>query len=393
MTISRELFTSESVTSGHPDKLCDRISDAILDAYLRQDSATHAAVEVMATETKLFIAGEVSSQAEVDIAEVARQAGREIGYLRPEWGFAADQVEIIQEISKQSEDIAAGVENSWENRIGTAQGAYDLQGAGDQGMMFGYACSETEDFMPAPIWLAHRLAMKLEQVRRENQLPGLLPDGKTQVTVKYEEGKPVGLETVVVSSQHDYDLSLQDLREGIAELVIKPCTADLSWGKTDNLLINPAGAFNIGGPLGDTGLTGRKIIVDTYGGMARHGGGAFSGKDASKVDRSAAYATRWVAKHIVAADLAEQCELQVAYAIGAAHPVSIRLDTFGTEKVAVEKIEDAVSRVFDLRPAAIVDKLGLTSAIFTETSAYGHFGRNIFPWEKLDYLAELKESI
>lgn len=393
MAISRELFTSESVTSGHPDKLCDRISDAILDAHLEQDSDTHAAVEVMATESKLFIAGEISSKAVVDISEVARQAGREIGYLRPESGFATDEVEIIQEITQQSEDIAAGVKNSWEKRLGTAQEEYDAQGAGDQGMMFGYACTETEDLMPAPIWLAHRLAIKLEDVRRANLLPGLLPDGKTQVTVKYVEGKPVGLETIVVSSQHDYDLPLKDLREGIAELVVKPCTENLAWGKVDNLLINPAGAFNIGGPLGDTGLTGRKIIVDTYGGMARHGGGAFSGKDASKVDRSAAYATRWVAKHVVAAGLAEQCELQVAYAIGASHPLSLRLDTFGTEKLAVEKIESAVKRIFDLRPAAIVDKLGLTSAIFTPTSAYGHFGRNIFPWEKLDFLTELKESI
>lgn len=383
MSALQGIFTSESVTCGHPDKVCDRISDAVVDALLEQDPQARAAVETLATSGQIHVAGEITTSGYVDVARLVRETITQIGYDNAATGFDGASCGVVLSIDQQSPNIAAGVNNSWEVRQGSATDQYDQQGAGDQGMMFGYACDETPDLMPAPIWLAHKLAIQLEQVRRNHTLGYLYPDGKTQVTVRYLDGKPVGVENIVVSTQHSTEVNLSVLRQAISETVIDPVLAQVSWAQTVDCLrlINPAGLFVIGGPAADTGLTGRKIIVDTYGGMARHGGGAFSGKDPSKVDRSAAYAARWVAKNVVASGLAKRCEVQVAYAIGSARPVSLRVETFGTGKYDEEKISAAVKEVFDLRPAAIIDHLDLKRPIYGPTAAYGHFGRDIFPWE------------
>ena len=391
------LFTSESVTEGHPDKVCDRISDAILDAVLEQDPNAHLAVETLATTGQVHVAGEITTDAYVEIPQIVRGEVSSIGYTSSEVGFDGNSCGVLTSIDQQSPDIQAGVEKSGEVRddLSGDYDAYDVQGAGDQGLMFGYACDETPDLMPAPIWLAHKLAKRLAQVRKENIVEGLRPDGKTQVTVAYEGDTPVGLDTVVVSSQHSPDLALAKLRPAIVETVIEPTLAELGWSMpdSDSVFVNPAGLFTVGGPMGDAGLTGRKIIVDTYGGYARHGGGAFSGKDASKVDRSAAYALRWVAKNVVAAKLASRCEIQVAYAIGKARPVGLWVDTFGTATVPEEALQKAVSTVFDLRPAAIIDALSLKEPVFKATSSYGHFGRSEFSWEKTNKIEELKAAL
>lgn len=390
----RSLFTSESVTSGHPDKVCDRISDQILDEILAQDPQARCAVECMVSSGHTWISGEVTTRAKVPYEQVIRQTIRDIGYTDPESGYD-DNSQIHLHLVQQSGDIAAGVNHSFEQRSGLSKDEYDLQGAGDQGMMFGFACDETPAYLPAPIYLAHNLARSLEQLRRNHPDLGLLPDGKSQVSVIYEDNIPVGIDTIVLSSQHRAELSLSDLSTCLQESIIKPELEAISWIKQfpQKVLINPAGAFIQGGPAADTGLTGRKIIVDTYGGMARHGGGAFSGKDPSKVDRSGAYATRYVAKHIVAAGWAKRCEVQVAYAIGSAHPVSLRIDTFGTATVAEEKIYQAVQKTFDLRPAAIISQLQLQAPIYVATSSYGHFSNPDFPWEKLDKLEELVNNL
>lgn len=399
MSNAKQIFTSESVTLGHPDKLCDRIADEVVDELLRQDPQARAAVEVLATTGLIHVAGEISTSGYVDITDLARKAICDIGYNGAETGFDGNACGITLSIDHQSPDIAAGVSESWEARQGIAQDAFDQQGAGDQGLVFGYACDETPDLLPAPIWLAHRLARKLESVRRNQSLDYLRPDGKTQVTVQYEQGKPVGVQTVVISTQHKPQADLSQLRRDLFEQVIKPTLEKITWAagslESNQLktLINPAGPFVLGGPAADTGVTGRKLIVDTYGGMARHGGGAFSGKDPSKVDRSAAYAARYVAKNIVAAGLATRCELQIAYAIGSARPVSVRVETFGTAKVPECRIEQAVLQIFDLRPAAIIDHLALRRPIYAETAAYGHFGRAQFSWESTDKVTKLQESL
>ena len=392
-------FTSESVTEGHPDKICDRISDTILDAILAADSEGRVAVETMATTGLVHVAGEVTTESYVEIPQLVRNAINEIGYVSSEIGFDGESCGVTVSIGQQSPDIAGGVDTSLEARSGSAADDYDAQGAGDQGLMFGYACTETPTLMPAPIYVAHRLAERLTQVRKEGIVGGLRPDGKTQVTIGYDGIRPVSLDTVVMSTQHDADKAGEELAADLREYVIEPVLAAEAGGLDASelrLLINPSGKFVIGGPMGDAGLTGRKIIVDTYGGMARHGGGAFSGKDPSKVDRSAAYAARWVAKNVSAAGLAERCEVQVAYAIGRAHPVAIRVETFGTEKdYSVDRIERAVAKTFDLRPAAIIDRLDLKRPIYAATSAYGHFGRELpdFTWEKTDKAEELKKYL
>lgn len=392
-------FTSESVTEGHPDKICDRISDTILDAILAQDSEGRVAVETMATTGLVHVAGEVTTRSYVEIPQLVRQAINEIGYTSSDVGFDGNSCGVTVSIGQQSPDIASGVDTSLEVRSGGAVDDYDAQGAGDQGLMFGYACAETPTLMPAPIYVAHRLAERLSCVRKEGTVHGLRPDGKTQVTIGYEGIRPVSVNTIVVSTQHDADKTVEELAADLREYVIEP-VLEAETGHMDasdvQLLINPSGKFVIGGPMGDAGLTGRKIIVDTYGGMARHGGGAFSGKDPSKVDRSGAYAARWVAKNVIAAGLAERCEVQVAYAIGRAHPVAIRVETFGTEKgYSVDKIEGAVAQTFDLRPAAIIDRLDLKRPIYAATSAYGHFGRELpdFTWEKTDMVDSLLRAL
>ncbi|MGY0236262.1 methionine adenosyltransferase [Longispora urticae] len=394
--MARRLFTSESVTEGHPDKIADQISDGILDALLAQDPKSRVAVETLITTGQVHVAGEVTTSAYADIPSIVRETILRIGYDSSKKGFDGASCGVNIAIGAQSPDIAQGVDTAIENRSGESGDALDLQGAGDQGMMFGFACSETPELMPLPIALAHRLARRLAAVRKDGTVPYLRPDGKTQVTVEYEGLRPVRLNTVVVSSQHAPDISLESLlTPDIREHVIAPEIEALGL-ETDGyrLLVNPTGRFEIGGPMGDAGLTGRKIIVDTYGGYARHGGGAFSGKDPSKVDRSAAYATRWVAKNVVAAGLAERCEVQVAYAIGKAHPVSLFVETFGTEVVPVERIEKAVQEVFDLRPAAIIRDLDLLRPIYQQTAAYGHFGRELpdLTWERTDRVAELKSA-
>lgn len=395
MSPKQSIFTSESVTSGHPDKVCDRIADSIVDALLEQDPEARSAVEVMATTGQVHLAGEITTSGYVDLPTLVRETINEIGYTSSDIGFDGDSCGVLVSIDRQSPDIAQGVQDSWETREGSAVDAFDQQGAGDQGMMFGYACNETPDLMPAPIWLAHRLAKQLEKVRRERVLDYLCPDGKTQVTVRYEDGRPVGIDTIVLSTQHLASVSLKDLREEVKSAVIDPVIAQVPWiGDRDfRTLVNPAGRFILGGPAADTGVTGRKLIVDTYGGMARHGGGAFSGKDASKVDRSAAYAARWVAKNVVAAGLVDRAELQVAYAIGSAHPVSVELETFGTEKADKTQILQAVRETFDLRPAAIIDRLSLRRPIYSRTAAYGHFGRSGFTWEDTDMARELRAKL
>jgi len=394
--VARRLFTSESVTEGHPDKIADQISDGILDELLRQDPRSRVAVETLITTGQVHVAGEVTTAAYADIPTIVRDTILEIGYDSSKKGFDGASCGVSVSIGSQSPDIAQGVDHALEARSGSAGDALDSQGAGDQGMMFGFACTETPELMPLPIALAHRLARRLAAVRKDGTIPYLRPDGKTQVTIEYDGFQPVRLHTVVVSSQHAPDISLESLlTPDVREHVIAPELEGLGLD-TDGyrLLVNPTGRFEIGGPMGDAGLTGRKIIVDTYGGYARHGGGAFSGKDPSKVDRSAAYAMRWVAKNVVAAGLAERCEVQVAYAIGKAHPVSLFVETFGTEVVAVERIEKAIEEVFDLRPAAIIRDLDLLRPIYQQTAAYGHFGRDLpdLTWERTDRVADLKSA-
>ena len=387
------LFTSESVTEGHPDKICDQISDAILDALLDKDPESRVAVETLATTGLVHVAGEVTTDAYVEIPQIVRETILGIGYDSSANGFDGARCGVSVSIGQQSNDIAGGVFNSLEAREGRQEDDYDLQGAGDQGLMFGYASDETPSYMPVPIWLAHRLSERLTEVRKNGELAYLRPDGKTQVTVGYDGDRPVSVETVVISSQHAEGASLDQLRADLAEHVVGPVMAlsNLDISRTHNIL-NPAGAFVIGGPVGDAGLTGRKIIVDTYGGMARHGGGAFSGKDPSKVDRSAAYAMRWVAKNVVAAGLAKRAEIQIAYAIGQARPVGTYVETFGTETVDPARISAAIAEIFDLRPRAIIDALDLKRPIYAKTAAHGHFGREDpdFTWERLDRVDELK---
>lgn len=391
-------FTSESVTEGHPDKVCDKISDSILDAILEQDPQARVAIETMVTTGLVHVAGEVTTSAYVEIPEIIRQAILEIGYTSSKIGFDGESCGVSVSIGQQSPDIAGGVDISLEAREGDTD-PLDRQGAGDQGLMFGYAANETPVLMPLPIYLSHRLAQRLTYVRKQGIVSGLRPDGKTQVTVNYDgNNKPVSIATVVVSTQHDDDKTQEQLTAEITEHVIAPILAEHAGNvSTDDvsILVNPSGKFVIGGPMGDAGLTGRKIIVDTYGGMARHGGGAFSGKDPSKVDRSASYAARWVAKNVVAAGLAERCEVQVAYAIGRARPISVRIDTFGTGTASDAQIAEAVNEVFDLRPAAIIRDLDLLRPIYAQTSAYGHFGREDadFPWEATDRAEALKAAL
>ena len=387
------LFTSESVTEGHPDKICDQISDAILDALLAADPESRVAVETMATTGLVHVAGEVTTDAYVEIPQIVRETILGIGYDSSANGFDGARCGVSVSIGQQSNDIAGGVFNSLEAREGRQEDDYDLQGAGDQGLMFGYASDETPSYMPTPIWLAHRLSERLTEVRKSGELAYLRPDGKTQVTVGYDKDVPVSVETVVISSQHAEGTSLERLRADLAAIVIDPVLAgaNLDISRAANIL-NPAGEFVIGGPVGDAGLTGRKIIVDTYGGMARHGGGAFSGKDPSKVDRSAAYAMRWVAKNVVAAGLAKRAEIQIAYAIGQARPVGTYVETFGTETVDPARISAAIAEIFDLRPRAIIDALDLKRPIYAKTAAHGHFGRDEpdFTWERLDRVDDLK---
>ncbi|HEX3811471.1 MAG TPA: methionine adenosyltransferase [Mycobacteriales bacterium] len=396
--MSRRLFTSESVTEGHPDKIADAISDSILDALLTQDPKSRVAVETLITTGQVHVAGEVTTEAYADIPTIVRDRILAIGYDSSKKGFDGASCGVSVSIGSQSPDIAQGVSSAYEARTGeSVEDVLDRQGAGDQGLMFGYASDETPELMPLPIALAHRLAERLTAVRKDGTVPYLRPDGKTQVTVEYDGDKPVRLDTVVVSSQHAADIDLDTLLSpDVAEHVIAPVIADLGLDtKGYRLLVNPTGRFEIGGPMGDAGLTGRKIIVDTYGGMARHGGGAFSGKDPSKVDRSAAYAMRWVAKNVVAAGLAKRCEVQVAYAIGKAQPVGLFIETFGTELAAPERIAEAVKDVFDLRPAAIIRDLDLLRPIYAQTAAYGHFGRDIpdFTWERTDRADQLKKLV
>jgi S-adenosylmethionine synthetase len=390
-------FTSESVTEGHPDKMADQISDAVLDAILTEDPAGRVACETLLTTGLVVVAGEITTRAYVDIPKIVRKVVCDIGYDRESYGFDGHTCGVITSIDEQSPDIGQGVSTAYEVRSGrSGEDLLNSQGAGDQGMMFGYACDETDDLMPLPIWLAHRLAQRLSEVRKAGVLPYLRPDGKTQVTFEYREGRPVALKTVLISSQHQPGLDIEtllkpDLREHVIHPLLPARFADDGY----ELLANPTGSFELGGPHADTGLTGRKIIVDTYGGAARHGGGAFSGKDPSKVDRSAAYAARWVAKHIVAAGAASRCEIQVAYAIGVARPVSVMVETFGTEVVDPRRIEAMVDEVFDLRPAAIIRDLDLRQPIFRRTAAYGHFGRpdKEFSWEHLSRLDEVKQAL
>ncbi|MCA1712982.1 MAG: methionine adenosyltransferase [Actinobacteria bacterium] len=394
--MSRRLFTSESVTEGHPDKIADAISDSILDALLTQDPKSRVAVETLITTGQVHIAGEVTTEGYADVPTIVREKILDIGYDSSKKGFDGASCGVSVSIGSQSPDIAQGVDDSYESRVESNRDELESQGAGDQGLMFGFACDETPELMPLPIALAHRLAKRLSQVRKDGDVPYLRPDGKTQVTIEYAHGKPVRLDTVVVSSQHAADIDIETLlKPDIAEQVIGPEVAGLDI-ETEGyrLLVNPTGRFEIGGPMGDAGLTGRKIIVDTYGGYARHGGGAFSGKDPSKVDRSAAYAMRWVAKNVVAAGLATKCEVQVAYAIGKAEPVGLFVDTFGTGVIEDLALQDAVAEVFDLRPAAIIRDLDLLRPIYAQTSAYGHFGRELpdFTWESTERAELLKKA-
>lgn len=392
--MSKMLFTSESVTEGHPDKVCDRVSDAVLDAILEKDPNARVACETFCTTGSITVMGEISTSCQVDIPQIARDVVCEIGYNSPEAGFDGNTCAVMTAIDKQSPDIAMGVDNSLEFKDGQ-EDRYNLNGAGDQGMMFGYACDETPELMPLPISLAHKMAKRLTEVRKSGELGYLRPDGKTQVTVEYEDGKPVRIDAVVVSSQHSAAVDLGTLRADILEKVIKPTVPEELFDENTKVYINPTGRFVVGGPAGDTGLTGRKIIVDTYGGFARHGGGAFSGKDPTKVDRSAAYAARYIAKNIVAANIASKCEVQLAYAIGVARPVSVMVDTFGTGKYDDEKIAEAVKKVFDLRPSAIIDTLELRKPIYKQLSAYGHMGRTDLdiPWERTDRTDVLSKEL
>ena len=390
-----KFFSSESVTEGHPDKMCDQISDALLDAFLAGDKGSRCAIESLSAGNMIHVAGEVTSATDVDVEKVVRDLVRSIGYTDQSFGIDADGFDWHLSLGKQSPDIAAGVDQALESRDGSSLDPYDSLGAGDQGIMFGYATNETESFMPIPLWLSHRLAQQLAAARKTGLVDYLRPDGKTQVTIGYDNGVPVEVNTIVISTQHHPGISLEQITNDVKEHVIAPMLelVDLDSSST-RYLINPSGDFVTGGPDGDAGLTGRKIIVDTYGGAARHGGGAFSGKDPTKVDRSAAYALRWVAKNAVAAGLADKIELQVSYAIGTAHPVSIFVETFGTEKVALDVIEKAVLATFDLRPRAIIEELDLLNTPFLPTAAYGHFGRMDidFPWERLNKVKDLRQA-
>ncbi len=395
--MSKRLFTSESVTEGHPDKIADQISDAILDSLLSQDASSRVAVETLITTGQVHVAGEVTTNGYADVMGIVRDTVIGIGYDSSVKGFDGNSCGVSISIGQQSQDIAQGVDDAYENRVASSADPLDLQGAGDQGLMFGYACDDTKELMPLPIWLAHELAQQLSAVRKSGALGYLRPDGKTQVTIEYDGDKAVALDTVVISSQHAEEVDVaKKLTPEIIAYVIEPVLSKIDLPRKDmRTLINPTGRFVIGGPMGDAGLTGRKIIVDTYGGMARHGGGAFSGKDPSKVDRSAAYAMRWVAKNVVAAGLARRCEVQVAYAIGKAQPVGVFVETFGTETVPVQRIQDAVTSVFDLRPAAIIRDLNLLRPIYSQTAAYGHFGRELpnFTWESTSRVDQLRAAV
>lgn len=390
---SKYLFSSESVTEGHPDKICDQISDAVLDAILAKDSMARVACETMTTTGMVVVAGEISTNCYVDIPKIVRNTVRRIGYTRGKYGFDADNCAVLTAIDEQSGDIAMGVNLAAEHKDGSDEAV--INGAGDQGMMFGYACSETKEYMPLTLVLAHHLCQKLTEVRRNGVLPLVRPDGKAQVTVEYDGNKPIHIDTVVISTQHDEDYKLSDLRRDILAEVITPVMQTELFDAKTKIWINPTGRFVIGGPHGDTGVTGRKIIVDTYGGAAAHGGGAFSGKDPTKVDRSASYMARYAAKNVVAAGLAEQCQIQVAYAIGVAHPVSINVETFGTGKVDSEVIIDAIRTVFDFTPDGIIRTLDLRRPIYEQTAAYGHFGRDDLdlPWERLDKVDDLQKFV
>ena len=388
----RKFFTSESVTEGHPDKICDQISDAILDAMLAQDPYSRVACETFCTTGLVTIMGEITTKADVDVTKIVRQTIKEIGYDRAKYGFDADTCGVMTAIHEQSADIALGVDNSAEAKKGEAENDH---GAGDQGLMFGYACNETKELMPLPISLAHKLAKKLTSVRKDGMLPYLRPDGKTQITIEYVDNKPVRVEAIVVSSQHSADVTLETIRKDIIENVILPIVPNDMIDDNTKIFVNPTGRFVIGGPNGDTGLTGRKIIVDTYGGYSRHGGGAFSGKDPTKVDRSASYAARYVAKNIVASGVADKCEVQIAYAIGVAKPVSVLVDTFGTAKVDEDRISEYVYKNIDLRPSAIINKFDLRRPIYRQLAAYGHVGREDLdiPWEKTDIAEDIKKAL
>lgn len=392
--MAKHLFTSESVTEGHPDKICDNISDAVLDAILAQDPNGRVACETTCITDQIMVMGEITTKAKIDIEKIARDVVCEIGYDSPEKGFDGHTCKVQIAIDKQSQDIALGVDKSYELKEGYDD-SYNLHGAGDQGMMFGYACDETEELMPLSISLSHKLAKQLTNVRKDGKLPYLRPDGKTQVTVEYDEsGAPKRVDTIVISSQHSADVSLDQIRSDIVKYVIKPIVPENLLDDDTIIYVNPTGRFVTGGPAGDSGLTGRKIIVDTYGGIGRHGGGCFSGKDPTKVDRSAAYAARYVAKNIVAAGLAKKCEIQIAYAIGVAHPVSVMIDTFGTGIISDDTLSEIVTETFDLRPAAIIDSLDLRRPIYRQLAAYGHMGRTDLdlPWEKTDKAVELKQA-
>jgi len=395
--VTRFSFTSESVTEGHPDKMADQISDAILDAILAQDPKARVACETLVTTGLAMVAGEITTSAYVEIPKLVRETINGIGYDNAQYGFDGNTCGVVTSIDPQSPDIAQGVDTAYETRTGSSgEDILNSQGAGDQGMMFGYACDETDDLMPLPIWLAHRLAWRLAEVRKAGTLPYLRPDGKTQVTFEYEDGRPVSLRTVLISTQHAPGLDAETtIKPDLIEQVIRPTLPEQFAGDDFSVLVNPTGSFELGGPHADCGLTGRKIIVDTYGGMARHGGGAFSGKDPSKVDRSAAYAARWVAKNVVASGAARRCEVQVAYAIGVAQPISVLVETFGTESVDPAHIEKGVREVFDLRPAAILADLDLRRPIYRKTAAYGHFGRDDpdFTWEQPSRVGELASAL